>query len=75
MKKNFKYMHLINGHPAGFSKSDGQICYATPNFIIELCDNLQQIKYHQEISKKNRLHWFGKLETSINDYGYIKVTI
>ena len=70
MKKNYKYMHLINNEPAFF---DGkQIVYAC-SYVEKLCDSLKEIK--SEVRKSNEYRKRMGWKEDDDKYGYIKVVI
>jgi len=70
MKKNYKYMHTVNGAAAYYDES--QICYAG-QYVERLCDTLAEIREEQKLSTEWRLK--RGFSSSLDKYGYIKVKI
>lgn len=72
-----KYMHTINGKPAGFrydsivyNRANGRTTWVT------LCDSLAEIRRHQRISKKSwdkyGYPWMGDDQFK---YGYVRILV
>ena len=73
MKRKFKYMHTIKGHPANFVHDRGveQVCYAGQ--YVELVDSLKEIRQQQARSIKWRA--MKDYPDSSSNYDYRKVYI
>ena len=76
-KKQYMYIHTIEGKPASFFEFDRQICYVDNNSSAKLV-SLKQIKKEQKITIKNRKKWSEEGHICLdedNKYGYIKIEI
>ena len=70
-----KYMHTINGKPAGFI--DGSIVYNTGGGTwVKLCDSLDEIRKQQRISKKTwKEHAYRYMGEDEFKYGYVRILV
>lgn len=63
-----KYLHTINGQPAGYNGN--QICYGWAG--MPLANTLKQIRKEQRLTKKERKKWGCDDE---DKYGYLRVEV
>ncbi len=74
MKKNYKYMHTVDGRP-GFYEPGRQICFFKSTQPIPLVDSLKQIKKEQKASAEWRRSKGFSSSDAENGYGWMKVLV
>lgn len=76
------YLHTIEGKPAYFSRSDGQIVFAEDDTWRDkhgaqyVRSSVRQIRRDQQTTIRNRVKWFGEGKaTDLGRYGYVRVVV
>lgn len=67
------YMHTIAGKPAYFSRSGGQIVFASRSGVLGLAQSLTQIRREQRATAKFRRD-NGFTDFSY-EYGYVRIAL